>query len=96
MAAQRETESKELVWLSVAGPGVSVAGPGMSVVWMGLVAAQRETEGKELVAKLHQERMDSTFQRDMLHYLIQDKVDIDIDDSLITHREGSFSRLSLV
>lgn len=40
------------------------------------------------MAKLHQERMDSTFQRDMLQYLIQDKVDIEIDDSLLSHRDG--------
>ena len=33
--------------------------------------------------------MDSTFQRDMLQYLIQDKVDIEIDDSILSRqREG--------
>ena len=60
-------------------------------VWscrQGLLAAQKESENKELLAKLHQERMDGTFQRDMLQYLIQDKVDIEIDDSLLTHRDG--------
>ena len=52
------------------------------------MVAQKEAESKELLAKLHQERMDSTFQRDMLQYLIQDKVDIEIDDSLLSHRNG--------
>ena len=49
----------------------------------GLLAAQKDSENKELLAKLHQERMDSTFQRDMLQYLIQDKVDIEIDDGFM-------------
>ena len=39
---------------------------------------------KELEAKLHHERMDGTFQREMLQYLIQDKVDIEIDQSLLS------------
>ena len=54
----------------------------------GVLAAQKEAESKELVAKLHQERMDGTFQRDMLQYLIRDKVDLDIDDSLLMQRDG--------
>ena len=53
-----------------------------------MLAAQKESESKELVAKLHQERMDGTFQRDMLQYLIRDKVDIDIDDSLLMQHNG--------
>ena len=58
------------------------------LICQGLMVAQKEAESKELLAKLHQERMDSTFQRDMLQYLIQDKVDIEIDDSLLSHRNG--------
>ena len=61
-----------------------------------MFASQKDSENKELLAKLHQERMDSTFQRDMLQYLIQDKVDIEIDDSLIREREGNvFSTISM-
>ena len=54
-----------------------------------MLAAQKDAESKELEAKLHQERMDSTFQRDMLQYLIQDQVDIQIDESLFKDREGT-------
>ena len=57
----------------------------------GLHAALKESESKELVAKLHQERMDGTFQRDMLQYLIRDKGDIDIDDSLLMQRDGEIT-----
>ena len=55
------------------------------------MAALKESESKELVAKLHQERMDGTFQRDMLQYLIRDKGDIDIDDSLLMQRDGEIT-----
>ena len=55
----------------------------------GLLAAQKDAESKELQAKLHQERMDSTFQRDMLQYLIQDSVDVQIDENLLQDREGT-------
>ena len=54
-----------------------------------MLAAQKDSESKELEAKLHQERMDSTFQRDMLQYLIQDQVDIQIDENLFKDREGN-------
>jgi hypothetical protein len=55
-----------------------------------MLAAQKEAENRELIAKLHQERMDSTFQRDMLQYLIQsDKgIAIDIEDNLLGNRDG--------
>ena len=60
----------------------------VSIFLQGVLAAQKDAESKELEAKLHQERMDSTFQRDMLQYLIQDQVDIQIDESLFKDREG--------
>ncbi len=53
------------------------------------MAAQKESESKELEAKLHQERMDSTFQRDMLQYLIQDATGVEIDSSLLHDRDGT-------
>ena len=60
----------------------------------GLVSAQKDAENKELLAKLHQERMDTTFQRDMLQYLIADKVDIDFDEAVLTSRDnGGFDRV---
>lgn len=59
----------------------------VSVV-QGLFAAQKEWESKELLARLHQEKIESTLQRDMLQYLIKDHVEIDIDDSLLRSREG--------
>ena len=49
----------------------------------GLLAAQKDDDCRELVAKLHQEQMESIFQRDMLQYLIQDKVDVEIDNGVI-------------
>ena len=52
------------------------------------MSAQKDAENKELTAKLHQERMDATFQRDMLQYLIADKVDIDFDDSILGGVDG--------
>ena len=61
----------------------------VSIFLQGVLAAQKDAESKELEAKLHQERMDSTFQRDMLQYLIQDQVDIQIDESLFKDREGT-------
>ena len=61
----------------------------LSIFLQGVLAAQKDAESKELGAKLHQERMDSTFQRDMLQYLIQDQVDIQIDESLFKDREGT-------
>ena len=61
----------------------------VSIFLQGVLAAQKDAESKELEAKLHQERMDSTFQRDMLQYLIQDQVDIQIDESLFQDREGT-------
>jgi len=57
------------------------------LIWLsflqGLLAAQKDDECRELVAKLHQEQMESIFQRDMLQYLIQDKVDVEIDNGII-------------
>ena len=61
----------------------------VSIFLQGVLAAQKDAESKELEAKLHQERMDSTFQRDMLQYLIQDQADIQIDESLFKDREGT-------
>ena len=55
----------------------------------GISAAQKDSENKELIAKLHQERMDSTFQRDMLQFLIQDEVQLDVDD-IIQNRQGVY------
>ncbi len=60
------------------------------------MAAQKESESKELEAKLHQERMDSTFQRDMLQYLIQDATGVEIDSSLLQDREGMTSHFLIV
>lgn len=54
-----------------------------------MLAAQKEAENRELQAKLHQERMDSTFQRDMLQYLIQSNkgIAVEIDDNLLGTRD---------
>jgi len=43
------------------------------------MCALKTDECKEMEAKLHQEQMESIFQRDMLQYLIQDKVDVAVD-----------------
>ena len=45
--------------------------------------ALKSDECKEMEAKLHQEQMESIFQRDMLQYLIQDKVDVAVDHGII-------------
>ena len=49
----------------------------------GLMYALKSDECKEMEAKLHQEQMESIFQRDMLQYLIQDKVDVAVDHGVI-------------
>jgi len=45
--------------------------------------ALKNDECKEMEAKLHQEQMESIFQRDMLQYLIQDKADVAVDHGVI-------------
>jgi len=45
--------------------------------------ALKTDECREMEAKLHQEQMESIFQRDMLQYLIQDKVDVAVDHGVI-------------
>ena len=45
--------------------------------------ALKSDECKEMEAKLHQEQMESIFQRDMLQYLIHDKVDVAVDHGII-------------
>ena len=58
----------------------------------GVYASQKETESKELSAKLHQENVNSTLQRDMLQYLIvhQTGIEIDaVDDNLIRGDTGA-------
>ena len=60
----------------------------------GVYASQKETESKELNAKLHQENVNSTLQRDMLQYLIVNQTGIEIDgvdDSLIRDQIGTYS-----
>jgi len=45
--------------------------------------ALKSDECKEMEAKLHQQQMESIFQRDMLQYLIHDKVDVAVDHGII-------------
>jgi len=45
--------------------------------------ALKTDDCKEMEAKLHQEQMESILQRDMLQYLIQDKVDVAVDHGII-------------
>ena len=45
--------------------------------------ALKSDECKETEAKLHQEQMESIFQRDLLQYLIQDKADVAVDHGII-------------
>jgi len=47
------------------------------------MCALKSDECKEMEAKLHQEQMESIFQRDMLQYLIQDKADVAVDHGVI-------------
>jgi len=51
--------------------------------------ALKTDECKEMEAKLHQEQMESIFQRDMLQYLIYDKVDVAVDHGLIWQGSSS-------
>jgi len=55
------------------------------------MCALKSDECKEMEAKLHQEQMESIFQRDMLQYLIQDKVDVAVDHGIIW--QGRFCHL---
>ena len=71
-----------MLWCNICCYGCYVHG------YQGMQVAAKEAESKELMAKLHHERMDTTFQRDILHYLIQDKVDVEIDDSIIGTHDG--------
>jgi hypothetical protein len=48
----------------------------------GLTAALKSVECHELEAKLQQEQMENIFQRDVLSYLIQDKVDVAADNGV--------------
>lgn len=57
-----------------------------------LALVEKDAENKDLSAKLHQYKMDSTYQRDVLQILIQDKENIDIDESLLSPRKGYFER----
>jgi len=57
----------------------------------GLMYALKSDECKEMEAKLHQEQMESIFQRDMLQYLIQDKVDVAVDHGVIWQGQLSTS-----
>ena len=54
--------------------------------------ALKNDECKEMEAKLHQEQMESIFQRDMLQYLIQDKADVAVDHGIIW--QGPFYQVS--
>jgi len=56
--------------------------------------ALKSDECKEMEAKLHQEQMESIFQRDMLQYLIHDKVDVAVDHGIIW--QGRFSFLHFI
>ena len=58
----------------------------------GMQASQKDAENKELRAKLHQENVNSTLQRDMLQFLIVNQTGLEIegvDDSLIRDQPGS-------
>lgn len=49
----------------------------------GLAAALKSVECNEMEAKLQQEQMENVFQRDVLSYLIQDKVDVAADSGAL-------------
>jgi len=60
----------------------------------GLLAAQKDEECRELVAKLHHQQMDALLQRDMLHSLIQEKVDVQVDAGVVWAGTSHFISLS--
>jgi hypothetical protein len=54
----------------------------MVFVVKGLAAALKSVDCLEFEAKLQQEQMENIFQRDVLSYLIQDKVDVAADNGV--------------
>lgn len=59
-------------------------------IFQGVALASKESEVRELMAKLHQTELNNTLQQDLLKHMMADRVDIEVDNLMISQTEGRF------
>ena len=58
------------------------------IACQGVALAAKESEVRELMAKLHQTELNNTLQQDLLKHMMADRVDIEVDNLMISQMDG--------